>query len=746
MWQSLDGGNSFHKIIAVQPAYDLISSVFVEDHGVGFTCFTNFGQSFLGKAGMPRALPLELGRSVTDSSLKTYIMKQESEVNLLTLPDASNLVSLKSEHIDLKQHIAMKSGGSLQHGPLLVRFRTADRVDLFTFCQNAFFSNDVIPCNDSFQSSDMGRVLHTRGGAVIMLDAVVPESASSDFSGRVAGHVLGSLPFDDHEYTSALRYAVELIWSENDLTLTLLNVTSDSGWKGEDVGKTAYFSDDIAIIVSAYVNASVARGRSPSQRTQSKNTVRVYQAGLWGLIDFRPFEARQPKEGQVLRVGQVGVGHSPVTIQGGPFFTDSDVGKILKADRGWGYITSVTSDSSATVNITHAMSGNHTGNWGLYEANATQESGTPEVQRRFWLEEDECKHFLVKASGSDRRSYHLDSNENLSLTVRAISKVMPGIGNAKPLLRMSFGNSSLFYVESYYRISKLNHSLHVTIKQRPYVPGESSVIFRLDQASFLCKDTAHMVMIYGGCPPSKRLIFSYPLLLTADFLRREVKDKKGVVRNFKLPYNYRPPSSRGTGIPMSENIYNVHPDKPPYRDAYAITRQTARYKQCAGKTNRKSCGCTTETRMSSLLHHSDCIDTVYRVLFTDTLRPRFAVFDEGPLRFPYYLEELNGRKDFVIISPYTMSFKAISSPIMDQALNSSIEFLGSGLYHFRAHVVQKNYTFCKLTDEFLVYVDETPLPSPVHDIVRACTGMAFTAMLYVVYFWTFHGKKKMKNG
>lgn len=295
----------------------------------------------------------------------------------------------------------------------------------------------------------------------------------------------------------------------------------------------------------------------------------------------------------------------------------------------------------------------------------------------------------------------------------------------------------------------MNHTLHVTLTKRPFISGISSVSVRLHQtASLLCKEASYTV--HGGCPPTKKLRFLYPLLFSLnDFLNKEVTDSKGIVRNLKLPFNYRAPSPRGKAIPMSENTYNVDPQKPLYKTTYAVTRNTLRYKQCQGKRYRSECGCTDQIRGSFLVKHSDCIDIVYRMLFSETLIPRFVVLQDGraaqPLSFPFYLEELNQRKDFIILSPSDLRFADLSSPILKQDLNSSIQFEGSGLYHFRARVVQENYTFCTLTDEFMVFVVDTPLPFPVNDVVRACTGMGFASLLFVVYMRHFHGKKKMKN-
>lgn len=363
--------------------------------------------------------------------------------------------------------------------------------------------------------------------------------------------------------------------------------------------------------------------------------------------------------------------------------------------------------------------------WSLYDFRDPLSSGTV-----WWLKEDTCKSILIEATYPTPQFYHLDSTDSLELTATVVSKNVVN----KPIPRVLISHPGLFTTTSVYQTSHLNTTLKISIKQRPLASGTSPVTIVLENASLFCRSTSLTVTIHSGCPPSKALRCIHPSIDQAN--------------GYPLPYNYRPPSVRGKAIPMTSHIYNVDPLKPHFRSAYAITRETVRYKQCLDVSTRAGCGCTRALRRSSLIEHSDCIDTGYRLSFSKMLRPKFLISRIGrkteSLDSPFYLEELNQRVDYVIINPSNKTVIETNAIIMEESVNSSIEFMGSGLYHFRAHPVRENYTFCGLTAEFVVFIVETPLPYPVKDIVMACTAMGFSAMLYVIYLTYFHGKKKIK--
>lgn len=753
MWLSLDGGNSFETVLDTHLRGDSVSSLFANSLGDAFVLVTSLGAVYSGWSGIPRVSQIEKATIYSNCSFKIANFQHQKSVDITCIQNTSNVLTFKTYCVDLTSQI--KADRIVIFRPLLVNFFSEREVDFFAFCGDAFFS-DHIGCTDSFQQSDVGRILRTRNGGSALITGVQQTRDTNDFSARVTGLIIKPIASVDKSDSPALHYTLQVNITGSYAYLQLHNSVNDSGWRGEDIGKTVRLSSGISFIITACKSLTSAFGRLPTSWNGTGTYIGVYEEGTWFLIDLRPFHAFRPISSPVLRVYQTDNGGVQADIVNDEqfAFSSENVGDVLKYERGWGVIASVASASASILKAGILIPGNYTDNWGVYKADATMSSESyipyipnPQFQG-WWLAEDECRHFLVEDPPSRLELYHLDSGENLSFTLRAISKGIADKDPTKPLLRVYIGNTLLFYVESSYQFSNMNHTLEVTLTKRPFISGISSINVRLHQtASLLCKKASYTV--HGDCPPTKKLRFLYPLSFSLDdFLNAEIADSKGIVRNLKLPFNYRAPSPRGKAIPMSKNIYNVDPQKPLYKTTYAVTRVTLRYKQCKGKDRRSNCGCTNQMRGSSLVEHSDCIDTVYRMMFSETLTPRFVVLQDGreePLRFPFYLEELNQRKDFIILSASDLTFPGLSSPVLRQERNSSIQFEGSGLYHFRARIVQENYTFCALTDDFMVFVVDTPLPFPVNDVVRACTGMGFASLLFFVYLRHFHGKRKMKN-
>lgn len=754
MWLSLDGGNSFETVLDTHLRGDSVSSLFANSLGDAFVLVTSLGAVYSGWSGIPRVSQIEKANIYSNCSFKIANFQHQKSVDITCIQNTSNVLTFKTYCVDLTSQI--KADRIVIFRPLLVNFFSEREVDFFAFCGDAFFS-DHIGCTDSFQQSDVGRILRTRNGGSALITGVQQTRDTNDFSARVTGLIIKPIASVDKSDSPALHYTLQVNITGSYAYLQLHNSVNDSGWRGEDIGKTVRLSSGISFIITACKSLTSAFGRLPTSWNGTGTYIGVYEEGTWFLIDLRPFHAFRPISSPVLRVYQTDNGGVQADIVNDEqfAFSSENVGDVLKYERGWGVIASVASASASILKAGILIPGNYTDNWGVYKADATmsRESYIPYIPNPqfqvWWLAEDECRHFLVEDPPSRLELYHLDSGENLSFTLRAISKGIADKDPTKPLLRVYIGNTLLFYVKSSYQFSNMNHTLEVTLTKRPFISGISSIYVRLHQtASLLCKKVSYTV--HGDCPPTKKLRFLYPLSFSLDdFLNAEIADSKGIVRNLKLPFNYRAPSPRGKAIPMSKNIYNVDPQKPLYKTTYAVTRVTLRYKQCKGKDRRSNCGCTNQMRGSSLVEHSDCIDTVYRMMFSETLTPRFVVLQDGreeePLRFPFYLEELNQRKDFIILSASDLTFSGLSSPVLKQERNSSIQFEGSGLYHFRARIVQENYTFCALTDDFMVFVVDTPLPFPVNDVVRACTGMGFASLLFFVYMRHFHGKRKMKN-
>lgn len=632
MWQSLDGGNSFHRVTALHN--EQVSSFSVDLFGEVFSLVTNLGTVLIGRVGVHKTAIVTTNVILSKLTHSQVLM---DSINLLLLKVSLNSSSLSINHdtYTLKDPSDIKE--SFQ-ATLLVILKSETNVE--------FYSD-----RECFTLSNVGQILHSKyGGSAVITNVETPSVSADTFKQHLSGHVLK--PFvEAYKYIPA---KIKVEWSGWKASITLLSFN----WENSEIGLTVMLPNGHSFLIIYLASGLEAIGAPYLPWRSTKPYVEIYEA--WSLYDFR----------------------DPLT------------------------------------------------------------SG-----KKWWVKEDQdtCQSVLIEATRPAPKFYHLDSKDQLQLTATVVSKNLL----YNPIPRILIGHPGLFSIMSVYQWSRLNTTLFITIKQRTLATGSSPLVIILENSSLFCRSTSLTVTIHSGCPPSKSLHYIYPTLFTDDvFLDSKAVDSKGHVRNHKLPVNYRPPSVRGKAIPMTSHIYNVDPLKPHYRSTYAITRETVRYKQCQGVNTRTGCGCTRAMRRSSLIEHSDCIDTCFQLSFSERLRPKFLVSRVGretkSLHSPFYLEELNQRVDYEIINPSNKTVLETNAVIMEEKINSSIEFMGSGLYHFRAHPVRENYTFCALKAEFIVFIVETPLPYPVKDIVMACTAMAFSALLYLTYLTYFHGKKKIK--
>lgn len=745
VWVSEDGGSSFHKI---QQLFlnDLVVSFGATYTGEAIFFTSKHGSLYYGKPERRRVMKTLVSLN-TPSAIGS---DQQGNIYKVSLANQSKFLTLKSEKCDTNINASI-----LQYSrPLIIQQITERHVRFYTYCDDSLFS-DSLPCSDTFTISNVGLVLKSRHGGEALITGISTANKSRSFAQQI--DTIVTLPFreDKSNITQGLKsFDLKLEWHDH-LSKVLLSLLkgNDSryGWLGSDVGKTVVLLDGSCFIISEFVNATAVFAESLIPRERGDAIDAVHKGGFWTIYDFRPFDAIKGSATQVLNITSPVGNESKVYISDGGFkFLGSHVGMLLKIHNFWGNIRAVISASTVLVNLksqNQSVQGSYTDGWGLVKRKENQNITTPAFFEIWWLEEHKCQSYLLGGYKFQKLSHYLDARDKLYLSVRATKK---GISlNRIPLLTASLGIPQIFDTDTQYTSSELNQTLHLSLRQRPLVSGLSLVTVRLRDFSSFCAITSLRIAIYSFCPPSKKLKFSYPLNFSRiKSVSQNLVDNKKIIRSFRLPINYRPPSSRGVAIPTSSNIYNAHPEKPPYRDAYKITRTNLRYKQCSEKRDRKSCQCTAEMEVSTQVIHSDCITTVYRLLYGETLIPTFDIWQGGKsekLAFPYYLTELNRRTDFDIIHGSKHIEPSLEKMFLEPTQNSCIEFKGSGLFHFRAHVVQKEYTFCLLTDEFLVYIDDTPLAHPTQDIVRTCTGMAFACLLYLVYMWNFYGKNKMKN-
>ena len=598
----------------------------------------------------------------------------------------------------------------------------------------------------------VGQVFKSRLGGSAHIVEVTHLNSSLGFQTRARGKVIELFAALSSSSDAVLESSIRLSLTQSgsqEMVYEINVPVGQTGWSSNDEGKTVVLSNGMSILLKRYINETTMYGQPPVGISPDLLPQGTHEKRTWQLYDLRSGTVFvQKKDALLLSRSSEGF-EASTTFD----FNSAHVGMILMiSSDNFGVIKNVKDVGRVVLmNDTILKEGTYYG-WSLYRPamNAselmTNDFNLQTGSGMWWIEEEKCASFPLVTPREYKILYHLDSRDNLSLEFSVLTKHHEADGYE---INMFVGNPSLFGVQSTHLYSDTNYTLKVDLQRKPGTSGLSLISFNTRDTSINCPRISNTLTIHGGCPPSKHLVFEYPNSFSPEvFLHGSPLDHKGILRSHKLPPNYRPPSSRGIGIPMSSNLYNVFPEKPPYKGMFAISRETRIYKQCQDKSSRQDCDCSDDIlRMSSLVGHSDCVNTVYRLIFRETFKPKFTIVQDDAaaklFQDPYYLVELNLRSDYQVLRGTKMSVSGDETKtVLQDSLNSSLEFSGSGLYHFRAYGVKKGYTLCELSDEFIVFVDDMPLPHPVREIVRVATAMVFVAVSFLAYLWFFYLSKK----
>jgi cation channel sperm-associated protein subunit beta len=585
-----------------------------------------------------------------------------------------------------------------------------------------------------FGPSVVRQVFKSRLGGSAHISSVTQLNPSTGFKARANGKVI-----DDFVGLTTISAPV----LEKDLQLSILNwefyavifeiSITGVGWSTHDVGRTVVFDNGLSVLLVKYIDASTIYGLPAPGFSPTTSAQKMQKSGTWQLYDLSSATlVHEQTESVSIRYS---LGEFKATANFA--FTNSHVGKVLMVHSDNHGVIETVSGGTVSFEAGSLVKEGDFSQWKLLQPRVI--TSEPETgYGMWWFEEEDCSDFPIVTPKFYKTLCHLDTQDNVTLQFAVLAQHLE---TTEPQISIHVSNPSLFLIRGTRKHYETNHTLDVGLMRKPGTTGLSQMSFSIPYLSLKCPSVSNVFTVHGGCPPSKRLVFEYPTTFTPSvFLSGTAKDSDGVLRHFKLPANYRPPSSRGVGIPMSSNLYNVHPEEPPYKEKFAISRQTRVYKQCSGKSYRRDCNCKEENiTMSRLVAYSDCITTVYRLLYGEVFRPNFTVIQDDTMtkRFvdPYYLVELNQRSDFQILRSTTITSQHSTITALQDKLNSSLEFSGGGLYHFRAYAVKEGYTLCDLTDEFIVFIDDLPLPNPARDVVRLTTAMLFVTSSFFAYLW-----------
>ncbi|XP_033102127.1 cation channel sperm-associated protein subunit beta-like [Anneissia japonica] len=372
-------------------------------------------------------------------------------------------------------------------------------------------------------------------------------------------------------------------------------------------------------------------------------------------------------------------------------------------------------------------------------------------ERSSSLSEGVCHHQLVPDDIiAKNRLIYLDMGDSFEFSVTATTKEIGYLrGSNKRLMKLTVSNRYLVHVVPEYHRDRLGiETLTVEVHNPINQQGSSTILIQLAQSSLTCPHTSLSIRFICGCPATKHLHYlQTPKITMEEFLEGDKKDEKNLPIFRSLSVNYRPPSTKGVAIPLSDNIYNADPSMPVPRTKYLISKESGSFKQCANARDHADCNCTNEMKYSSLARYSDCKEKVYLVLYPGRLEPRFVIRQYGKAdialngSFAVALTELNDREDFTVTNVPTPSLEAMKNDpnIVDHDTfltpdTIKITLLGSELYHFKMTVVH-GFSYCPLEDEFQVYVHLAPLPNPAPLVIIALTSIIIGGIIFVIYLF-----------
>ncbi|XP_069771575.1 cation channel sperm-associated auxiliary subunit beta-like [Narcine bancroftii] len=363
--------------------------------------------------------------------------------------------------------------------------------------------------------------------------------------------------------------------------------------------------------------------------------------------------------------------------------------------------------------------------------------------------ENECTTHIVDPNNVQLNPMiFLDINDTVKLNLKSKSS------NAKhsKKFEVSIGNPVLLYINTEIFWDDFGFgSLNLVITSNFNVRGYTTVSISIPEASLLCPVVSIPVIVYCTCPFGKMILYKEPMSISSsEWLNGNPKNQRTEATLLKtLPVNYRPPSKLGINVPITDNIYNADPSKPKFRDFYKSSKETGRYKQCAGKQSSQECGCTEAMRLSSFIEYSDCRQRVFRVLYPASdlgisLMLRKSKEQDQILSSPFFvtIKELNNRTSWRATSTiFNPSFSKLrqffeKNLTIYNPQELVISLFGSELYHFRITAIP-GVSLCDLFTEFQIYVDEPPMAYPFQYLVSMITATVLGAII-MFYFLLQH--------
>ncbi|XP_053232780.1 cation channel sperm-associated auxiliary subunit beta-like isoform X1 [Podarcis raffonei] len=385
------------------------------------------------------------------------------------------------------------------------------------------------------------------------------------------------------------------------------------------------------------------------------------------------------------------------------------------------------------------------GRWFLYDF------GT--VNKRKWkIVVDICRYTIQQFDDLPRHAIkYLDIGSKLELKFRVTPVNVAYNVFHNRLMYIAIGRPSLLDVSTKIYFDDNNSNLiDITVHSRFFEKGKTTIAV-IALGSLRCEVTTLVLTLKNSCSYLKSMHYVLSAKTSpSDWLVEDVSAEpngSAIARLLKqLPVNYRPPSVLGVAVPLTENFYNADPSKPKLRDYFTNSKNSGRYKQCAGKSNRSACGCTENMKLSFSVAFSDCKEKALRMKFPVSRLPLyFTIKDEGRsvnLTSPYFITiiEVNNRTNWKVSGTNQTSSMLKMKKYLEHRLKTelynpdglSITITGSELFHFRVSTIP-GVSFCNLFDEFQIYIDDSPLAFPGNSLITSMTTILMGGIIFVAF-------------
>ncbi|XP_019909958.2 cation channel sperm-associated protein subunit beta isoform X2 [Esox lucius] len=523
--------------------------------------------------------------------------------------------------------------------------------------------------------------------------------------------------------------------------------TRGSHFTLDHVGKVIYFSDGGMMVITDVFRSHFLEG---------------FAGAVVGEI-LEPFKGASLKEEPmqshdlvVMKDGQEGLS---VVLQlrdldPSKGFNSSHVGKTVVAPGFSSYlITGLLSDGRALAKPTMPalvppVIRHRNNEWLLFNSAGCDSWG---------MKEGPCRHAMQSLDGLRNNALvRINVREQLNFTFKAfMSDYSLSMVYHKRFMRVVLTNPVVIRVTAVHSWDETNnHMLTLTAFSHLCKKATTTVTVNIPEASMLCSTSTFTFTLQNTCPEGLQIVYVSPQPISDhEWLHGDPVDKMNNKRLFSLPINYRPPSGKGVSIPYTDNIYNADPSKARPRDFYAISKNSGRYKQCAGKKSAEECGCTDLLKVSPLAINSDCRQRVLRLTFPVTnfninLFLRRTEHADIPLRSPYFVTvtEVNNRTSWKVTGTNVTPTMERMRQYFKGSLNGSlynpeglqISLYGSELFHFQISVIP-GVVLCDLVEEVQIYVDEPPLAFPTQHLVNSMAAIILGGLLLFGFLLSYKG-------